>query len=76
VRRREEGESRQAERKSAGNQLAVIRGAASLANDEIWAVALEMNYSEGNPPRTLLGTTSPSESTSSSLRGWRRVVTG
>ena len=35
-----------AERKYAGNQLAVVRGAAGLTDDEMQAVALEMNYSE------------------------------
>lgn len=35
-----------AEWKYAGNQLAVVRGAAGLAEDEMQAVAQEMNYSE------------------------------
>ena len=35
-----------AERKYAGNQLAVVRGAASLSDGELQQIALEMNYSE------------------------------
>ena len=35
-----------AERRYAGNQLAVVRGAADFTDDEMQAVALEMNYSE------------------------------
>ena len=35
-----------AEKKYAGNQLAVVRGAESLSTDEMQTIALEMNYSE------------------------------
>ena len=35
-----------AEEKYAGNQLAVVRGAGDLSDDELQKIALEMNYSE------------------------------
>jgi trans-2,3-dihydro-3-hydroxyanthranilate isomerase len=35
-----------AEKKYAGNQLAVIRGAGTLSNEEMQSIAAEMNYSE------------------------------
>jgi trans-2,3-dihydro-3-hydroxyanthranilate isomerase len=35
-----------AEKKYAGNQLAVVRGAAGLSNTEMQSIAAEMNYSE------------------------------
>src|ERR687884_604805 len=35
-----------AEKKYAGNQLAVIRGAGDLSDDDMQSIAAEMNYSE------------------------------